>query len=599
MLQKVWRGRSLAGRVVLLLSLALLPLGAIGVWQTQALSEEVARQNRAALLQATRAATQPFQSTLLRATGAAQALEPQLRRVVDDTPACIAFLRAFQQETRYSYVAFVPPDGRMECSSDGRSFDFSDFPSFAESLRVRAPSITRNPNAPMSATAVLIVTEVVRDEAGDLMGFLSLSLPEVELPEPAVVDDGERPIGLVTFNARGDVLTSNLPEAELPGSLPTGRDLLALREGGNRAFDARDRDGVDRIYAIVPIVPGQAYALSSWERGLVSDSWLDDVVLEALVPVLMWLASLLVAVLALERLLFRHVRTLGRQMRAFARSRRMVRQPMLAEAGAEIAQIEADFRNMAQAILQDEAQLENNLREKNVLLKEVHHRVKNNLQLVSSIMNMQARRLRSPEARAVLRRVQDRVMGLAAVHRSLYQTEDMAHVDVGAMVADLARQIASADGDGRAVDVRVRAEPLVMDADRAVALSLAVSEAMTNAVFHVSRPEMDGSPAWVRLSLERLDGDRARLVVANPRRVNRTVPPTPLEGAGGGVATAARPADDPETTAVHATSGLGQQLLRAFATQLGGTLSHHETDDTFEVTLAFPVEAHRAAPRDY
>ena len=85
-----------------------------------------------------------------------------------------------------------------------------------------------------------------------------------------------------------------------------------------------------------------------------------------------------------------------------------------------------DFLSMAEGILQDEAELEDALREKSLLIREVHHRVKNNLQLIASIMNMQIRRSRNSETTSVVRRLQDRVLGLARVHRQMYEAQTLA-----------------------------------------------------------------------------------------------------------------------------------------------------------------------------
>ena len=118
-------------------------------------------------------------------------------------------------------------------------------------------------------------------------------------------------------------------------------------------------------------------------------------------------------------------------MREFAEHRRLPEGALKAGAPAEIAEMETGFSAMAERILREDAETEDRLHEQKVLLREVHHRVKNNLQLISSIINMQMRQIDSPEARHVLRRVQDRVLGLATIHRNLTQT------DAGTIRADV------------------------------------------------------------------------------------------------------------------------------------------------------------------
>ena len=79
---------------------------------------------------------------------------------------------------------------------------------------------------------------------------------------------------------------------------------------------------------------------------------------------------------------------------------------------SELQALQDNFDRMADNIMQDEAAMENTVREKNVLIKEVHHRVKNNLQLISSIMNMQIRQAKQDETKSALSRLQDRVLSL-------------------------------------------------------------------------------------------------------------------------------------------------------------------------------------------
>ncbi|SNT22679.1 sensor histidine kinase [Jannaschia aquimarina] len=566
-----WRHGGLTLRVLVFLSLALMPLGAIAFWQTQRLAAQTIEQAESTLLSLSEHAANPLQADLQRGMGALHALAASFGPGFQDGETCDRLLARFMSNyDLFSYAAFIGTDGRMTCSSDGRQYDFSGDPPFQRALADQRSTITVNENAPLSGRPVLILTSPMR-ERDALLGFLSVSIPIDRIgnrPQGTVLTE---PLHLVTFNNYGEVLTRPDGEAAMPSILPADVSLETLAREGDRSFVAADSTGEERVFANVAVVPGLVFALTSWPLDVLGGSTVNKIVLTGLMPVLMWLASLLVAVLALERLVFRHIRSLSRQMNAFARRRSLIRTPMLTNAGSELAQIEADFRAMAGAILQDEALLENNLREKNILLKEVHHRVKNNLQLISSIMNMQARRLKGAEARDVLRRMQDRVMGLAAVHRSLYQTEDMGRIDAGALVGDLSRQIVVSSADGGAIEFDADVDQVLLDADRAVALSLTVSEAMTNAVEHARAKE--GEHGAIHLALKREEGS-ARLTISNG-----------CASGGGG-------ADDGGT-------GLGLQLVTAFARQLNGKLDVSQDEGTFRLDLLFPIEGDKNASLDY
>ena len=96
---------------------------------------------------------------------------------------------------------------------------------------------------------------------------------------------------------------------------------------------------------------------------------------------------------------------------------------------------------MITSVLHDEAMLEDSVHQKDVLLLEVHHRVKNNLQLIASIMNLQIRKSINPEARVMLRNLHDRVMSLATVHRELYQTSGLVDVRADELLESIVSQV--------------------------------------------------------------------------------------------------------------------------------------------------------------
>ena len=118
--------------------------------------------------------------------------------------------------------------------------------------------------------------------------------------------------------------------------------------------------------------------------------------------------------------------------------------------------------------------MEDTIHQKEVLLREVHHRVKNNLQLIASIMSMHLRKARTPETREVIKGLQDRVMSLATIHRELYQTVGVTDVHVDALLGSIARQVcALATGPGRRFETSLSFDSFEMTPDQVVPLSSA------------------------------------------------------------------------------------------------------------------------------
>jgi PAS domain S-box-containing protein len=128
-------------------------------------------------------------------------------------------------------------------------------------------------------------------------------------------------------------------------------------------------------------------------------------------------------------------------------------------------------------------QLKEALAAKEVLLREVNHRVKNSLQLVSSMLSLQSARSEDAEVRRLVQEAQARLQVVAAVHERLYASPDMASVELGAFLETLCRDIERTivqPGDALSVDVRV--EPVSISNDRAVPLALILNELLTNAI---------------------------------------------------------------------------------------------------------------------
>jgi two-component system, sensor histidine kinase PdtaS len=280
---------------------------------------------------------------------------------------------------------------------------------------------------------------------------------------------------------------------------------------------------------------------------------------------LMWLAGLVAAAFAAELLVTRHVRTLNRAIVSFARGDRRLQTVELDNAPAELDELASAFVAMTDSITRSEAELEDSVHQKEVLLREVHHRVKNNLQLISSIMNIQIRNAKGGEAKELVKNLQERIMSLATVHRGLYQTSGLADVRARELIPDIVRQIMSlSSGVDRPFETKVEIDDLRLVPDQAVPLSLLLAEAMTNAIKHAGAAR--GHPATLTVRLKRSGGSDAVLEVVNtlPRQQSQSTPDVP------GVDT-----------------GLGTQLIVAFVQQLGGRQETSSTEDEYALKITF------------
>jgi hypothetical protein len=121
------------------------------------------------------------------------------------------------------------------------------------------------------------------------------------------------------------------------------------------------------------------------------------------------------------------------------------------------------------------------LREKELLLKEIHHRVKNNLQITSSLLRLQAAKIPDEKVRAMVHESQDRIHSMALVHELLYRSTDLAHVEFGEYVRTLVEQLLRSYGAAsRRITVNVDVGSMQFAADEAIPCGLIVNELVSN-----------------------------------------------------------------------------------------------------------------------
>ena len=237
----------------------------------------------------------------------------------------------------------------------------------------------------------------------------------------------------------------------------------------------------------------------------------------------------------------------------------------------ELRELSRAFHQATRSLARHEHGLREAETRQELLIKEIHHRVKNNLQIIASLLNLQANRIRLPEARAEFASARDRVRALATLHRYLYSEGDLQTLNMRSFLQELCAQLFQAIGEkqGGRIHLHIEAPEIAMATDQAVPLALVVTEAISNAIKYAFP---GGRGGHVRVSLCELEQGMARLT---------------LEDDGIGI-----PAGRADTeTGVR--DGLGIQLIRGFSRQLGAQLDVREEDGT-RYTLTFPLRPKEA-----
>lgn len=135
--------------------------------------------------------------------------------------------------------------------------------------------------------------------------------------------------------------------------------------------------------------------------------------------------------------------------------------------------------------IQAEEELRRSLQEKESLLKEIHHRVKNNLQVISSLLSLQSDYAKGKDPSVLFQESQSRIYSIALIHEQLYQSGDLACIDMGNYIKDLTDNLKSVYGDdGRPVDVKVDSDDIAVNIDTAIPCGLIINELFSNSFKH-------------------------------------------------------------------------------------------------------------------
>jgi two-component sensor histidine kinase len=157
--------------------------------------------------------------------------------------------------------------------------------------------------------------------------------------------------------------------------------------------------------------------------------------------------------------------------------------------------------------------LHRELKEKEVLLKEIHHRVKNNLQVISSLLSLQSHHVQGERDRELFRESQDRVRSMALVHEKLYQSNSFAHIDfadyVKSLIHGLRRTYCINPG---AIKIDVTADNVKLNIDLAVPCGLIINELVSNAIKHAF-PISRKKEGRIQITLRHLEKRRIELIV--------------------------------------------------------------------------------------
>ncbi len=200
------------------------------------------------------------------------------------------------------------------------------------------------------------------------------------------------------------------------------------------------------------------------------------------------------------------------------------------------------------------------LEDKEMLIKEIHHRVKNNLQVVISLLNTQSAYLNNEQASAAIRQSQHRMQSRSLIHQKLYQSENVAFINMAAYIHELTDYLSESYDTGHAIHFDLNAEEIELDVAQAVPVGLILNEAITNAIKYAFPDEHKGT---ITIAMQSIPGNNLLLGIND-------------NGIG-----------LPETFDTGKNNSFGMSLMQGLAKQLEGTLQI-KSDKGLSIRIEFP-----------
>jgi two-component sensor histidine kinase len=575
-----WFGRNagLRPRLVLIVGIAMLAPGALAVLQAISSynsSMRILEQNlaQAAQLSATEQVNMISASREILTSLAAQ---PDIR--TGEGAACRrALQRAIGGLDQYAGAAVVDATGNLTCASS----PFKDKVVVAD--RTWFKSVMSGDGFVISDLVASrwlgtwgIVTAVpLVDDQGVIQGAVVLFIGLDWLTRRYHSNQGDD-TAFALLDSQGEIITAETERSPARSPLP-GRDMVSehlrqhLQGGQTQTFRARGHDGVWRLYAISPLLGGRIFVILGTPVLTAIGPLALQVAWGVFTPLLMWALAIAVVWFGIEHLVVRWITYLERITSAYAAGRHSVRPERVSAAPAEIRSLGETFSRMADLLSARENELRDSLAQKEILVREIHHRVKNNLQLVMSLLNLHARRIRDPRAEVAFAEARSRINALATLHRRLYESESLQEIDLKWFLEDLCSELRRGGlSRGRNVELVVESPSEVIGPDVAVPLGLLVTEAITNAYKHAFN-ERDGGHIKVEVTRE-----------------SATLLSLKIRDDGTGFDAAASAQDQ---------SGLGRSLIEAFVRQLRGELNVRSDDGTVvQVTFPAPLKDNDPKP---
>tara|TARA_R100001086_G_scaffold239470_1_gene164881 strand:- start:2457 stop:4109 length:1653 start_codon:yes stop_codon:yes gene_type:complete len=525
---------------VLILAAALTPILLVAAMQAYLDGRENLNTRRDALLQNSDRSIDDVEQNLITAEALLEIFSEQIA-----AGRCSDVRTWLQpQIPALTNVAFFDADGESKCSAAGTA-GYSMFnPEWNEQLK--NGEVTIRSDAFFGPGSQKWIFAIYRrlEYNGEFVGSAAFGLSAETLARGFADNNPDEDLSMALVDINGTAF------GELP-PFTIEPDWLERARNSERGvlFVENDAAGVNYDIVITPIGLGKLYTVVTRPSpGLFDELTLKPATTVGL-PLIAFSFALAAAWVAIDKLVLRWLARLRRLAQAYGRGDYEVKpDDEFLNAPEEIAALANSMDRMSVQIGKRDDDLKEAIMERDAALKEIHHRVKNNLQLVISFLNLQSRRLTDAEGRAAINATRLRIDALSVVHQTLYQYNDLDIVHLKPFFDSLLHHLSNALGlEDSGVELTHEVIDLPWRADDAIPLALFVVEAITNSAKYA----FDDDGGRITVTLMESEGG-VELTIRD-------------DGAGKDLPVGGK--------SLAAGDGLGSQLMNAFVKQLNGRLN--------------------------
>ena len=538
-------GGEMTGRLrfvlALILAIALFPLLLIAMAQTwsEALEEQRVQRDRMIILGAL--AASELNESISRAQGIIDAVSARGFAFMSSPGGCSRSMAQIASgDSGLTNIALTNADGEIVCSAlnDAQNLNMTE-QAWHQNLQSGASrSVSGVLLGPISRRPILVVASRLGND-DEFQGTAAAAIDVLQASRILInnaMADGSQVLILTPEEAR-EVDTARILK---PVSIDLDAALLARVRELERPEPLRlNLNGQESPAVLAPLVNNELALLivSSTPTG----QWgLVSVAATFLVPLLMYALALVSVWLAVDHYVLRWLGYLRRIAAVYGGGRLDVVPVRARNAPREIRELADTMSEMAMSLDAQHSELEASVEQRGALLREIHHRVKNNLQIIVSLLNLQAGRMADGEGRAALMEARRRINALSLVHRSLYEADDLRAVHMPGFLTELAMNLQQVSDDGaRSISIMAQCDDVSFEPDTAVPIALFVTDAVTNAYKHAVTGRTNGR---VTVTLQAQSPDSLTLRIS----------------------------DDGVGMSDTAAKGTGSSLMEAFAMQVEG-----------------------------